>query len=139
MPMPNNAEISQILGVDYGQAKIGLAIADSETKIATKLTTIPNNKGIFDEMEKIIQKNDIKTLVIGVPNYINSDDVEYPSEDFGHTLKNLIPDVEIQFANEMFTTKIAQANLIAKGMRGVKGHDHEEAARIILQGWLDSK
>lgn len=137
--MPNNAEISQILGVDYGQAKIGLAIADSETKIATRLKTLENNKRLFEELAEIIKENEVKTVVIGVPNYVNSDDVEYPSEDFGHTLKNLIPDVEIQFANEMFTTKIAQANLIAKGMRGVKGHDHEEAARIILQGWLDSK
>ncbi|HLN19393.1 MAG TPA: Holliday junction resolvase RuvX [Patescibacteria group bacterium] len=137
--MPNKPEISQILGVDYGDAKIGLAIADLETKIATRLTTLSNNKGLFEDLIKIIRENEITTVVIGVPSYINSEDVQYPSEDFGYTLKNLLPEIEIQFANEMFSTKIAQTNLIEKGIKGIKKHDHEEAARIILQGWLDSK
>jgi len=45
----------------------------------------------------------------------------------------------VEYQNEMFTTKMAQANLIERGEKGVSQHDDEEAARIILQEWLDRK
>ena len=45
--------------------------------------------------------------------------------------------IRIEYQNEMFTTKMAQANLIERGVKHVSLHDDEEAARIILQEWLD--
>jgi RNase H-fold protein (predicted Holliday junction resolvase) len=37
----------------------------------------------------------------------------------------------------MFTTREAQRNLIEKGVKGIKKYDDQEAARIILQNWLE--
>jgi RNase H-fold protein (predicted Holliday junction resolvase) len=39
----------------------------------------------------------------------------------------------------MFTTKMAQFNLRERGMKHVSKHDDVEAARIILQAWLEKK
>jgi RNase H-fold protein (predicted Holliday junction resolvase) len=47
--------------------------------------------------------------------------------------------MKIEYQEEMFTTKQAQRNLIEKGVKGIKKFDDQEAARIILQGWLDKK
>jgi len=47
--------------------------------------------------------------------------------------------MEVEYQNEMFTTKIAQANLMEKGIKSIKKYDDMEAARIILQSWLDKK
>lgn len=135
--MTNEPKISHILGIDYGKAKVGLAIADNETRLAFGYGTIENNKELFKKLAEIIEKEDVIKVIVGVPSYINTEEVEYPSEDFAYMLKNLVPDIEIEFTNEMFTTKMAQDNLKEKGMRGVQKGDDEEAARIILQSWLD--
>ncbi|HPN96730.1 MAG TPA: Holliday junction resolvase RuvX [Candidatus Moranbacteria bacterium] len=137
MTYQKEPKISHYLGIDYGRAKIGLALADTETKIAFVYGTLDNNKELFQNLVEIIRKEDVIKVIVGVPSYINREETEYPSEDFGYTLKSLIPDVELEFANEMFTTKMAEANLIEKRIKGIKKHDDEEAARIILQSWLD--
>jgi len=38
----------------------------------------------------------------------------------------------------MFTTKIAETNLAEKGIKKIKKYDDQEAARIILQEWLNN-
>jgi putative holliday junction resolvase len=124
------------LGIDYGRSKVGLAIADEETKIAFVYGTLDNDKGFFNKLSEIISKEDITKVIIGIPSYINTEDVEYESEKFGENIRNLLG-VPVDYQNEMFTTKMAQEKLIQKGVKGIKKHDDEEAARIILQSWLD--
>jgi putative holliday junction resolvase len=138
MTQSNNPQIKHYLGIDYGKAKIGLAIADNETKIAFALKTLDNNKDFLSKLVKIIQENNVGKVIIGVPSYVNKEEVEYESEQLGKLIKNLI-DIEIEYQSEMFTTKIAQDNLIAKGVKGIKKFDDQEAARIILQSWLDNQ
>jgi putative holliday junction resolvase len=136
MVEPKEAKISHYLGIDYGKAKIGLAIADSETKIAFALKTLDNNKAFLSDLVKIIQERDIKKIVIGVPAYINKENVEYEGKRLGKLIRETI-NIEVEYQNEMFSTKMAQQNLIDKGVKNVKSQDDQEAARIILQSWLD--
>lgn len=134
----NFAEISHILGIDFGSAKIGLALADSETKIASAYKTIENNKNFLVNLGEIISRENIKTVIIGKPGYINTS-VE---TRLIASVQKLAKDLEelgvvVEFQDEMFTTKMAEANLKEKGMKKLKRFDNEEAARIILQSWLD--
>jgi putative Holliday junction resolvase len=135
----NSAETKQILAIDYGASKVGLALADSETRIAFAHKTLKNDKDLFQNLAEIIKAEDVKALIIGIPAYINKEEVEYAGETLGKKLKELLPFVEIFYHNEMFTTKMAQNNLIEKGIKGIKKYDDAEAARIILQSWLDKK
>jgi putative Holliday junction resolvase len=137
--MSNEPEISHILGVDYGASKVGLAIADSETRIAFRYGTLENNKQLFQKLAEIIEKEGVSKVIVGTPSYVNNEKKEDSYADFGKALNDLVPNVEIEFESEMFTTIMAQANLIEKGVKSVKKHDDEEAARIILQSWLDQK
>lgn len=131
-----NAEVKHYLGIDYGKTDVGLALADEETKIAFTYKTIKNDKNFLQNLAEIIEKENVKTVIIGIPSYINREEVEYDSEKLGKFLEENLK-IEVEYQNEMFTTKMAQAKLIEKGVKGIKRYDDQEAARIILQEWLD--
>ena len=130
----NSAEISHILGIDFGKAKVGLAVSDTETKIAFVLETLENNNELFDNLAKIIKEKDIRKIVVGVTNYANQEDQE--KEVFGKKLEERF-NLSVEFHNEMFTTKMAQNNLKESGAKNIGKIDDSESAKIILQSWLD--
>lgn len=132
----NSPKISHYLGIDYGTADVGLALADEETKMAFAYKKLKNDKQFLQNLAEIIKEKNVKTVIVGVPSYVNREEVEYDSEKFGKLLEKNIG-VEVEYQNEMFTTKMAQAHLIEKHVKGIKRYDDEEAARIILQEWLD--
>ncbi len=132
-----NLEISHYLGIDYGKTDVGLALADTETKMAFIYKTLKNDKNFLQNLAEIIEKENIKTVIIGIPSYINRQEIIYEAEKLGKFLEENLK-VEVEYQNEMFTTKIAQANLIKKKVKGLKRYDDQEAARIILQEWLDN-
>jgi putative holliday junction resolvase len=136
MVSENEAKISHILGIDFGSAKVGLAMADSETKIAFVYDTIVIGRDFFDKIGEIIKKENVETVVIGVPGYKIEKEGEEKARKMGEALQSKF-DVEVEYQDEMFSTKMAQANLIEKGAKNVGAKDDAEAAKIILQGWLD--
>lgn len=135
---PNSAETSHILGIDFGKAKVGLALADAETKMAFGYDTIKNDKNLLHNLGGIIAKEGVTIVVIGVPGYVVKHDEEYDQKALGKLLE-INTGVEVYYAEEMFTTKMAQDNLKEKGAKGVGKGDDKEAARIILQSWLDKR
>ena len=59
------------LGIDFGLARIGVAICDSDGLIATPLTTLKNDKKIFSELAEIIQSQNIVGIFIGKPKQLS--------------------------------------------------------------------
>src|SRR4030042_2172689 len=148
IPPPKNQNTSHYLGIDYGKSKVGLAIGDGETRMAFQYGTLDNDKTLLQKLAEIIEKENISKVIIGVASYIHpvksrragAPSVQFnrvsPGEKLGNFLKERLK-VEIEYQEEMFTTRQAQKNLIEKGVKGIKRYDDQEAARIILQGWLD--
>lgn len=129
-------ECGKILGVDFGEKKIGLSLADTETKIAFAFGVLENDKSTWLKLREIISKEEICLVVVGLPTYVNRGEIEYPGEVFGQKLQKDF-EMKVVYHNEMFTTKMAKANLMQKGMKDLDKHDDAEAARLILQSWLD--
>ncbi len=127
------------MGIDWGATDVGVAVADHETRVALAYATLANDGKLLESLGKIFLKESIGTVVIGIPSYINHETAEYSGEKLGKSLKERFPFLEIAYQDEMFTTKMAQANLIERGTKQVSKHDDEEAARIILQEWLDTR
>lgn len=125
------------LGIDWGSVDVGIALADPETRIALTCTTLRNDEQFLQRIAEIIEREDVGTIVIGIPSHVNRVVVEYEGEKLGKLLMQFLPEMRIVYQDEMFTTKMAQHNLIERGMKNVSKHDDEEAARIILQEWLD--
>jgi len=131
-------EIFNYLGIDWGKANIGLALADGETEIAFAYKTLDNDKDFLRKLAEIIKEKNIQKVVIGIPSHINREKIEYEGETLGKIMEANLG-VNVYYQNEMFTTKMAQANLIEKGVKKIKRYDDQEAARIILQDWLDRR
>ena len=136
--MPKNStKIKYLLGVDYGESKVGLAIADSETRIAFSYGKIKNDKEILQNILTIIKKEKIETVVIGVPKRVRDKKLIYAGEKLGEDLEK--EKIRVVYQDEIYSTKIARENLKEKGLRDINRFDDAEAARIILASFLQKK
>ncbi|MFZ2187487.1 MAG: Holliday junction resolvase RuvX [Candidatus Moraniibacteriota bacterium] len=131
-------EKANYLGVDWGATNIGVALAHQETGVALPYATLPNDKNALSALGKIIAAEAIGTVIIGVPVYAHQAKGEHPGETFGKLLAESFP-VRVEYQNEMFTTKMAQANLLEQGIKHSSKNNDEEAARLILEGWLSAR
>ena len=122
------ANTSHFLGVDFGEAKIGLAVADSETRIAFSYGVLKNDKDLIKKIKEIIEKEKIGKIIIGDSGV-----------ETRHCLVSTKLGIPIEYQNELFSTQQAERNLIENGAKKIKRFDDQEAARIILQSWLDKK
>ena len=125
---------------------MGLALADSETRLAFAYGTLNNDKNLLQKLAEIIERENIRKVIIGIssgPTALKTP-VEIKSlrlsdsQRLGNFLKEKLK-VKVEYQNEMFTTREAQRKLIEKGVKGIKKYDDQEAARIILQNWLDKR
>ncbi len=123
------------LGIDYGARKIGVALAHEETRLALAYGVLQNDETFLQNIGALIEKEEIGTIVIGIHK---SDTFvgEYEGEKLGKRIAEAFQ-VAVQYQDEMFTSKMAQQNLISKGYTEVSVHDDAEAASILLQSWLD--
>jgi len=133
----NEAQISHYLGIDSGRSEVGLATADTETRMAFGYGKLKNGKDLIQKIVEIIAKENVSVVVIGIPEHMNQKSGEYDGEKLGKLIQKSVPEIQIEYQNEMFTTKMAQNNLIEGGKKNIKDLDDEESARIILQEWLD--
>ena len=122
------------MGLDWGKVKIGVAFADAETRMAFAYKTLKKDKLFLQKLTEIVTDKKVGTIIIGVPDYFDGEN-EPQIKELGGVVANKLK-VKVFFQNEMFSTKIAERNLIEKGVKKIKNFDDAEAARIILESWL---
>lgn len=59
------------LGIDYGQARVGIAICDNDGIVATPLTTLKNDKTLFAKLEEILNEHSIVGIYLGKPKHLS--------------------------------------------------------------------
>jgi len=122
--------LKKYLGIDWGEKRIGLAMADSETKLAIPFKVVSN----LNELIKIIIAEEINYLVIGYPRKMNGDPANNPKwHDFVWRLEKQV-DIPLIFLDERLSSLAADA--LAKKTKAKAGRD-EIAAALILQNYLD--
>lgn len=118
------------LGLDWGEKRIGLSLADDELKIAMPFLTVSSLKEII----KIIATEKINCLVIGSPKKMNGNEADNPIYlNFLKNLKNQV-NIEIVEVDERLSSK--SADVLGFGNKDMASRD-EGAATIILQSYLD--
>jgi putative Holliday junction resolvase len=101
--------LTRALGIDYGTARIGLALSDPMQIVASPLCVI-ENKGLnktLTEIGEIIKQNNVSVVAVGIALHMDGADSELSklSKSFGGEIaKTGIP---VKFVDERFTTKIA--------------------------------
>ena len=123
-----------ILGIDYGGKYVGLAMADSDLKIAMPDQVIEYKDKIFlfSKLKEIIKKQEISNIVVGQPVGLKGEDTLQTKiiNQFINDLKKEIKISVIGF-DERLTSKMAD-----KLLEG-RGPNHAVVAQIILQDYLD--
>ena len=134
--------MSQILAIDYGRARCGLAVTDDMQIIASGLETVPT-KEIFSFLKKYFQENTVEQIVVGLPTDLqgNLNDVEVEILKFLEKFKSQFPTVEIARFDERFTSKMASFFISQSGKskkkREEKGLIDKVSATLILQNYLE--
>ena len=106
----------RILGIDYGDARVGIAITDILKITAQGLETIHhkgNDKIVLKRLEEILNEYEIETIVVGKPFNMDgscSERVEI-TEKFIHKLKCKFNKVKIETMDERLTTVIAHKTM----------------------------
>ena len=136
--------MKRALGIDLGEARIGVAVSDELGMLAHAVETIVV-KDTPDPMARVVQlaiEKDVGHVIIGLPK--NMDGTTGPAAEkaraFAEKLKARIA-CPVRLWDERLTTVAAQRYLHDAGRteKQSRGVIDQVAAQIILQGWLDSR
>ena len=97
------------LGIDYGDARVGLAITDELNITVQGLETILRNasdKVILKKLDEIFEKYEVDTIVVGMPFNMDGSISERAkiTEEFVHKLKCKYNKIKIETIDERLTT-----------------------------------
>lgn len=137
------ATTGRVLGVDFGEARTGLAISDKDRLLASGIGNIPGG-GLEKSAELIVAaaaEQGAVAVVLGFP--VNMNGTEGPKADRVRRLAELIaaraPDLPVALIDERMSTMAAARFLNETNTRGKKrrGVIDTLSAQIILQNALD--
>ena len=134
------------LGIDYGDARIGIAITDLLGITAQGLETIHHNgsdKIALKRIEEIVTEYEVGTIVIGMPLNMNGTKAERveKTEKFIHKLKCKFNTVKIESVDERLTTVAAHKTMNLLGINKFKKRDIVDtiSAVYILETYINMK
>jgi putative Holliday junction resolvase len=132
-----------VLGFDFGEKRIGIAVGDLSIRIAHPLATVAaeDNARRFGEIQKLIAEWRPTRLVVGLPMHPDGTEHELTrlSRRFAHRLGGRFR-LPVSLVDERFTSTAAESRLRESGARAdsVRKNLDTAAACEILQSWFDS-
>jgi len=136
--------MSRIVGIDPGQARIGVAISDEDGSIAFPRETIPARGGTTKAARRVreaLADDEVALAVVGLPLRLDGSEGEAArrARAFGESLRDAL-EVEVVYWDERLTTVSAERSLREMGRRGARQREvvDQSAATILLQGYLDA-
>lgn len=121
------------LGIDYGEAKIGLAISEGE--IAKPLEVCSIQYAVYS-IKNICQREKIEKIVVG----ISEGKMAEKTRKFGEELQR-VTGLPVEYWDETLTSQEAVKKMIEAGKPQMKkkSSEHSIAAALILQDYLDNQ
>ena len=139
--LKDNSE--RILGIDYGEKRVGIAITDPLRMFAIPLITIENNQKFWDELKKVFQEYNIIQIVLGYPlkEDGSKSKITLLIEEFAEKLKNKYK-ISIELIDERYSSAIAWEQIVegvpSRKKRRDKSLIDRNAAAVILNDYLKS-
>jgi putative Holliday junction resolvase len=133
----------RILGLDYGERRIGAALSDELEVAAHPQPTIECSGQELEQIARLVTEHGVGRIVVGLP--LRMDGSEGPAarkvRGFVKELRRRLPDADVTTMDERLTTAQAHRVLSEMGasMRARRGAVDRMAAQIILQRYLDSR
>ncbi|MBQ8156467.1 endolytic transglycosylase MltG [Candidatus Saccharibacteria bacterium] len=130
----------RIIGLDVGEKRIGVAKADSDTRIAIPVGFILVDGNEWQEIARIARMNNTDWFVLGLPRSNDGNETAQSMyvRNFAKTMVEKIPNAKIRLQDESLTSVEAEYRLKQRKKKYEKGEIDAEAASIILQDFLES-
>lgn len=137
----------RILGVDYGERRVGLALSDPTATIAQPLPTLMRRRGKRPPVQAvadIAREHEVVMAVIGLPLTLEGSESEWTAEvrAFGNALAERAG-IPVEFIDERFTSVRAEQAVRSSGLRKSQREEKSRidaaAAILILQAFLDRR
>ena len=132
-----------LLGLDFGDKTIGIAVSDKSKTIATPIITI-KRKGILKDIEKllsILQEYDVGGIILGLPLSLNGNENE-GTKKVRKFAQEIIKckNIKIAFQDERYSSDVIYKELRKNSIssKKIKKKIDQMAASYILQGFLDN-
>ncbi len=134
--------MAQLIAIDYGSKRTGLAATDDLQIIASGLETVETSK-LIPYLKDYMIFNKVEAFIIGEPKRLHGEpsEIETQIKPFIEVLKKEFPSLGIHRIDERFTSKMAFDTMIASGIskkkRRDKGLVDKISATLILQDYLN--
>jgi len=131
----------RVLGIDYGQVRVGLAITDPEGRMAfpRPALTRTTRDGLFEALLALIQAEAVQAVVIGLPLTLDGGDslTTRQTRNFAESLARRTT-APVHLMDERLSSAAAEAQLKEAGLcsRKRKPHLDSQAAVQILETWI---
>jgi len=123
----------RILGIDYGEKRIGLAVSDESQILARELAVL-SPKEFWQTINQLISTHKINRIVLGWPLNMSGEVTKKTLEvkDFELKLEKLV-DIKIEIMDERLSSAMTS------NLPGGQKNKDSLAAQIILQNYLDKQ
>ena len=132
----------RLMGVDYGEVRIGIALSDPLQIISQPFLVIPNNDDTISEIQKIIKTEEVEKIILGLPLNLDGEDTKKTLEvrEFAEMLKSNV-DVPVKFWDERYTSVEANEKLKQMGYSIAESRKvvDKVAASIILKNYMENQ
>jgi putative Holliday junction resolvase len=131
------------IGLDPGDARIGVARSDPTGFLATPVETVRRGRGDIGRLRRLVAETEAVEVVVGLPRSLSGR--EGPSavkvREFALTLARQIDPVPVRLCDERLTTVSAESMLRERGRKGADRRSVVDmaAAVLILQNALDTE
>lgn len=135
-------EKPRFLAIDYGARRIGIAITDPLRLFSIPLSTIQNDKNMWNSLLRIFNDYEIELVIIGYPLKESGEKSDSTKlvESFCSKLSEKISQ-KIIYVDERYSSEIAKQRILetvpSKKKRRNKNLVDKNAAAVILQSYLD--
>ena len=135
--------MGRVLGIDYGDSRIGLAMSDLLKIIASPFKTIRNegNEKCLQIFQSLIKEKDVEAIVVGLPIGLKGQETVQTKKvrEFANLL--YARQLPIQIEDEQLSSVSAEKSMIQQNIKTGhnKGLIDQRAAAIILQQFLDKQ
>lgn len=136
--------VGQVIGIDHGAERSGLAITDPLQLIASALESVPTAE-LIERLRHHVAVRQVEGFVVGLPTGLRGEptDATAAVHAFIERLRDAFPGQWVETADERFTSRIAERTLLQSGKGRQARRDKSQLDRIsatlILQGWLERR
>ena len=133
--------MARILGIDFGEKRVGLALSDRLNLIASPYKTIQyaSENDLLNKIKKIVCDKEVEIFVLGLPLNMKGQDSNQTKKVRSFKKLLSILEIPIFYEDERFSSKVAKNSLVLQNVK--TGHNKslidKTAAAIILQQYLD--